>query len=288
MIIVNLTGGLGNQLFQYAFGKHLAMLNNCELKLDISSYENYEWHEYSLSPFNVDNNFISTSQSNYYRGNELNLFQRLYRKLFGSIMILEEDNFRYNSAFINSKAPIYLSGYWQSEKYFKEIESVIRNNFQIVLPPTKKNQDFIEIMQLQNSVSLHVRRGNYVNVSHVNQTHGTSSLEYYNLAVELISSKINNPVFYVFSDDILWAKENINLNFETVFVDINDAKSDYEDMRLMASCKHNITANSTFSWWGAWLNSNNDKIVISPKIWFNDKILNSQTQDLIPPNWIRL
>lgn len=288
MIIVNLTGGLGNQLFQYAFAKYLATKNNCVLKLDVSSYENYEWHNYSLSRLSIDEVFASPVECDKYKGIRLNFFQKIYRKLLGLNYLLVEGNFQFNPDYELKKVPIYLDGYWQSENYFKEIELKIRNDFFIKIPPSKKNQVLIEKMQQENAVSLHIRRGNYVNVSHVNETHGTSSLEYYNEAVKIISTKVVDPIFYIFSDDILWAKNNLNLNFETVFVDINDAKSDYEDLRLMSTCKHNITANSTFSWWGAWLNANNSKIVICPKVWFNDKKLNDQTNYLIPAEWLRI
>jgi hypothetical protein len=288
MIIVNLTGGLGNQLFQYAFGKYLAISNNAILKLDVSSYENYEWHDYSLSPFCIDEIFAAPEECNNYKGFGLNIFQRLYRKIIGVNYLLVEDNFKFNPDYKIKTGPIYLNGYWQSENYFKEIESELRNNFKFKIPPSFENSELIKKMRQENAVSLHIRRGNYVNVNHVNEIHGTSSLEYYNQAVKIISTKVLNPIFYIFSDDISWAKKNLNLDFETIFVDINDAKSDYEDLRLMSTCKHNITANSTFSWWGAWLNTNSNKIVIAPKIWFNDKQLNNQTDYLIPAGWLRI
>jgi hypothetical protein len=288
MIIVNLTGGLGNQLFQYAFGKYLAVENNCELKLDVSSYENYEWHDYSLSPFKINEIFASPEECQSFKGTGLNFFQKIYRKLLRLNYLVAEDTFQFNPNYKLKKAPIYLDGYWQSENYFKEIETIIRKEFIVKKAPSYKNQTLIEKIQHENAVSLHIRRGNYVNVSHVNETHGTSSLEYYKSAVDIISSKEASPIFYIFSDDISWAKNNLNLDFETVFVDINDAKSDYEDLRLMFTCKHNIIANSTFSWWGAWLNTNSKKIVIAPKVWFNDIDLNNQTDYLIPSEWLRI
>ena len=288
MIIVNLTGGLGNQLFQYSFARYLARLNKCELKLDVSSYKSYEWHNYSLSPFNVDEIFATPEECHYFKGTGLTIFQKIHRKIFNLNYLLVEDSFQFNPKYKLWNSPGYVSGYWQSEKYFKEIESELRNQFSILIPASKKNQVIIDQMQRENSVSLHIRRGNYVNVNHVNKIHGTCSLNYYNSAVAIISSKVTNPKFYVFSDDINWAKDNLYLNFETIFVDINDSKTDYEDLRLMSNCKHNIIANSTFSWWGAWLNSSNNKIVVSPNIWFKDEELNSLTSSLIPEEWYRI
>jgi hypothetical protein len=288
MIIVNLTGGLGNQLFQYSFARYLARINNCDLKLDVSSYENYEWHNYSLSPFNIDEIFATPEECDYYKGTGLTIINKIYRKLFKLNYFLVEDSFQFNPKYKLWSSPVYISGYWQSEKYFKELESELRNQFRILIPASKKNQEFIDQMQLENSVSLHIRRGNYVDVSHVNEVHGTCSMNYYKSAVAIIASKVTNPKFYVFSDDIEWAKDNLVLNFETIFVDINDSKTDYEDLRLMSTCKHNITANSTFSWWGAWLNSSKNKIVVSPKIWFKDEDLNTLTSSLIPEEWYRI
>ncbi len=137
-----------------------------------------------------------------------------------------------------------------------------------------------------NAVSLHIRRGDYVKVKETNDFHGVCSIAYYETAIELITNKINDPVFYIFSDDMDWVKKNFNIRQNHVFVDANDAATNYEDMRLMSLCKHNIIANSSFSWWGAWLNPSSSKTVIAPKKWMKDPSI--ETIDLIPGNWIRL
>lgn len=145
-------------------------------------------------------------------------------------------------------------------------------------PITIKIMDYIQSV---NSVSIHFRRGDYIG----NRIHETDKTEYYKEALNIIQSKVENPVYFVFSDDINWIRENFKTSFETHYIDFNDSESNYEDLKLMSSCKHNIIANSSFSWWGAWLNSNPDKIVISPKKWFNDDMLNYE--DVIPQSWIQ-
>ena len=283
-----MSGGLGNQLFQYAMGSMLASNNQCELKLDLSTFETYEWHEYSLAPFKIVAKIAGLKECAVSKGQNLSLFDRIKRKIWNNQSIIIEHNLLFDSSYLNFKGSAYVIGYWQSEKYFSAIENQIRNDFQITLPPSQANQNMLDRIKGSNAVSLHIRRGNYVQIDYVNTVHGTCSIGYYIEAMDLIASKVSNPVVYIFSDDIPWAKENLHLNFEMVFVDINDAQTDYEDLRLMSACRHHILANSTFSWWGAWLNNNSDKMVIAPKIWFADNTLNNQTIDLIPKEWMRI
>ena len=289
MIIINITGGLGNQLFQYAFGRALSIKNKCQLKLDISSYQNYEWHDYSLRPFSIRENFADKSDCELLKGEKFSFVRKIKQNIFNNKKFYySEKDLRFNEKYKNLANPAYISGYWQSEKYFKQVEEIIRNEFKIVIPPSKPNQNLIKKIEKENAISLHVRRGNYANIKHVNKVHGTSPLSYYNDAIKVLIPKIPDPVFYIFSDDIEWAKKNLIINNETVFVDFNNSTTDFEDMRLMSMCKHHIIANSTFSWWGAWLNDSKSKIVIAPKIWFNDVNKNNQTENLIPSNWIRM
>ncbi len=150
-----------------------------------------------------------------------------------------------------------------------------------------KNLEIENLIKSVNSVSLHIRRTDFKNTKS-NTTHGICSLEYYGEAVKFISNKLVDPHFFVFSDDINWAKENLNLPYKLTFISGNSGDKSYIDMQLMSVCKHNIIANSSFSWWGAWLNSNMNKIVIAPRMWFFNKELNIQTNDLIPDEWIRM
>jgi len=288
MVIVNIIGGLGNQMFQYAFGKYLSIENNCELKLDISGFEKYEWHRFSLSSLSISENFSNKEECDFLKGANISLKEKLKRWLSASTSIATEKDLNFNINYRSLKSPIYITGYWQSEKYFQGIENIIKKEFIVSRDPSIENQKMSNKIINENSISLHIRRGNYVNVDYVNQMHGTSTLSYYHEAISLINSKIKNPVYFIFSDDISWAKQNLFISNETVYVDINDENCDFEDLRLMYTCKHNIIANSTFSWWGAWLNPNKEKMVIAPKIWFNNSVINMQTENLIPSEWLRI
>ncbi len=289
MIIVQLTGGLGNQLFQYAMGRSIASRNNTTLKLDINFFKTYEWHDYSIGPFCI--NEVIASEEDFRQINAVNntVINKIKRKVFGSepVMIHERDML-FNPAYLGIKDPAYLFGYWQCEKYFKDNEAILRNEFRIKPAPSPANAALLEKINTTQAVSLHIRRGNFVSVDAVSKTHGTCSMEYYAAAVEKILSVCSNPVFYVFSDDIPWAKENLSIGQPCFFVDINDDKTDYEDLRLMSSCQHHIMANSTFSWWGAWLNNKPGKVVVAPKQWFADEEKNKMTRDLIPGSWLKL
>jgi len=180
----------------------------------------------------------------------------------------------------------YLEGYWGSEKYFKDIENIIRKEFTLKDKPDAINQKMISRIKNCDSVSIHIRRGDYIFDEKTNKYHGVCNLDYYLKAIALVAKKVKKPYFFIFSDDIRWAKQNLHLKFPCVYVNHNIGKKDYEDLRLMSNCCHNIIANSSFSWWGAWLNKNKDKIVIAPKKWFTDKSIN--TKDLIPKQWLKI
>ena len=186
---------------------------------------------------------------------------------------------------IEIQGEAYLDGYWGSEKYFKDIEDIICEEFTVKYAPDKKNQTLINQILNCESVSLHIRRGDYVNDASANKLFGTCSMEYYDSAIKEISRNIENPHFFIFSDDLEWMQKNMKLSFPTTYVNINGADKDYEDLRLMSYCKHFIIPNSTFGWWGAWLSDNKNKIIIAPKRWYNSMI---EPKEFLPKNWIRL
>lgn len=289
MIIVEITGGLGNQMFQYAFGKAMAIANNCQLKLDVSLYKDYEFHDYSLTPFCIEADIASEKEIKSLRYLNGGIWDKIKRRVFKiKPKVLLERNLLFHPEYMDVKPPVYLIGYWQSEKYFQCIESIVRNHFRIKIPASAKNQSLLNNIIQQESVSLHIRRGNFVTIDAISKRHGTCSMEYYKSAIQMISSFCKKPVFYIFSNDISWAKENLVVDHPHVFVDINSEKTDYEDLRLMFSCKYHIIANSTFSWWGAWLCSWQEKKIIAPKQWFFDTKLNEESLNIVPDNWIRI
>lgn len=288
MVIVKLMGGLGNQMFQYAAGRRLTHILSTELKLDISGFENYNLRKYELGSFNILEDFASprevkalTSQKNGFLTGLLRCLLRRPKDLAPSH--IRESHFHFDSEILNLPNNVYLDGYWQSEKYFNDIEDVIRKEFAITVPQTGESQKMAELISSRESVSLHVRRGDYVSDLHTRKVHGTCNLEYYERAIAEIYSKVDKPHLFVFSDDMEWSKANLNISHPVVFVDHNNFSRSYEDLRLMRQCRHHIIANSSFSWWGAWLSTYKNKIVIAPKKWFNT--LEIDTRDLFPMEW---
>lgn len=288
MIIVRLIGGLGNQLFQYALVRRLSLLHDVPLKLDISQFETYKLRRYSLNAFNIIEDYATEGDIVRIKEKGFASFRRLTEKLlpYYKRSYIHERSLHFDPNILKSPKNLYLEGYWQSERYFKDIEDVIRREFTFKFKPDASNERTSEHINSVNAVSLHIRRADYVSDAAINQFHGTCTLAYYQQAVEIIVRKALSPHFFVFSDDILWAKENLILTYPTIFISHNNATKDFEDLRLMIQCKHHIIANSSFSWWGAWLSKNPDKIVIAPQKWFNDESIN--TKDLIPEGWIRI
>lgn len=292
MIITKLIGGLGNQMFQYATGRRAAHINNTLLKLDITGYNNQVGitpRKYMLDIFNIHASIATKEEVSLFNIHSKNRIQRNLHRIilfFLRRYYIRQKTTGFTTEFLTVPDDSYLDGYWGSEKYFKDIEDIIRKEFTFKSKPDDINQKMINQMKNCDSVSIHIRRGDYVNDKKTNQFHGVCDLDYYIRAIALIAKKVNNPKFFVFSDDPQWAKQNLHLKSPCVYVDHNTGKKDYEDMRLMSKCRHNIIANSSFSWWGAWLNSNKNKIVIAPKKWFNDKSIN--TKDLIPNSWIKI
>ena len=197
-----------------------------------------------------------------------------------------EKQFNFDNQILNSPNNILLDGYWQSEKYFADITDILRREFVVRYQQDTQSQKVANQIKSTESISLHVRRTDYVQNTLTNQIHGTCDQDYYDRAVSYIGERVINPHFFIFSDEPEWARSNLKLRFPMTIVDCNDASRNYEDLRLMSMCRHNIIANSSFSWWAAWLNPNSNKIVIAPQKWFNDDTRN--TKDLIPDQWIKL
>lgn len=300
MIIVKLIGGLGNQLFQYALGRQLAEINSTILKLDLSGFEEYKLQRYALQPFEIWQNIATIEEIETFKQKnstrQLRLSSKIGRRLgfqfyptfnfYQNTIVINEKQFSFDPSVLELKGNIYLDGYWQTEKYFVKIKDILLREFSI-----KYKQDSINTelaMQIKNteSVSIHIRRGDYISNPKTNQVHGVCSMDYYQKSVNQIVQQFPNCHFYIFSDDHSWVKDNFKVNLPMTMVDHNDASTNYEDLRLMSLCNHNIIANSSFSWWGACLNKNSEKIVIAPERWFNDPTVD--TSDLIPENWIKI
>jgi hypothetical protein len=293
MIITRLQGGMGNQMFQYALGRSLAIQNNVPLGLDTTflldrtPIPNFTFRDYSLEYFNIEASVAQRDQIPFlYRKYPVGVFMRyidyIRRKLLPTIG-KEKKNYHFDPNILNLGPNVYLEGWWQSYKYFEKYKDVIKKDFNLKNPPASNIQKLADEIAKVNSLCMHIRRGDYVG----NKNHEVVNTEYYKKSLEYIKNNTKIDHIYIFSDDIKWCKENIKFEFPTTFV--GDEYAGYKDeghMYLMNKCHNFIIANSSFSWWGAWLAEYHNKIIVAPKYWLPNK--NIDTQDLVPDNWIRL
>jgi hypothetical protein len=294
MVITKLIGGLGNQLFQYAAGRRLAQVRGTELKLDISGFSNPNYRtkrHYELAPFNVTQAFASEEDIAKLARPNSDLLSRLFHRITRKgepfpESYIKELHFHFDPRILDLPDGVYLDGYWQSERYFADTTELIRKEVSFREPPSGRNAELAREIAECQAVSLHVRRGDYVTNEITHRTHGTCGLDYYDNALSYIAKRVKQPAFFIFSDDPLWVRENIKLNHPVRIVDHNDSGHCCDDLRLMSLCRHHIIANSSFSWWGAWLNPLPNKIVVAPERWFNN--YDADTQDLCPAGWVRL
>jgi hypothetical protein len=286
MIIVKLQGGLGNQMFQYAAGKTLSAKYYVPLFLDHSFLErnrqsdgHFIARKYELNVFNISSNRLSNDVVDQY-------FESGSDK---KIYLYKEQPVSYDRGFKKIKPTVYLDGYWQSHRYFKDITEIIKLDFSF-----KKNElinkysILINEILRGNSVSIHVRRGDYIPSAGTIKLYNMCTVEYYKKAVSILLKHYADAHFFVFSDDIKWAEENLKYDSTPIHFIHKSNDADWLDMYLMSLCKHNIIANSTFSWWAAWLNANSNKIVVAPEKWFNVERAGFNLNNLCPKDWIKI
>lgn len=294
MITVKLQGGLGNQLFQYAAAHALAHQHRTAVAFDMSFFQNTGQttdltpRHFELGAFGLTPNLPPLRDCVAFGLSKMPLkktLQRMMRRVY-PVTRYRESSFRYDPAlFETTSVNTYLVGYFQSELYFRKIEDLLRQKLTFISEP---DQVLAEKIRMTYSVSLHIRRGDYVTRPSTGQFHGLCSMNYYEKAVDYLAKKLDSIHFFVFSDDLDWARENLLLPNPVNFVEGHAGEDSYKDMQLMSLCRHHIIANSSFSWWGAWLNPAPDKIVIAPDRWFADESAQAQTQDMIPATWIRM
>ena len=284
MKIVLICGGLGNQIFQYAFVRRLQLISNEKVKIDTKSF--YEFNkegnetsrQFILSKLNCCFEEASNEeihQLKYKYGLLSVIWRRFSKKFIYSYFI------KYSERYLTLKGDLYFDGFWQSPKYFNDIRHELLKEITPSFNLSNNYYKHLKKIESCNSVSLHVRRGDYLS-KRVKEKYGLCSIDYYRKAVQKITESIENPVFFIFSDDMDWVKENFSLNSKVVFLS-HKGLIDLEELFLMSKCKHNIIANSTFSWWGAWLNQNLKKMIICPDPWFDYEIYD---KSLIPKSWI--
>ena len=275
-VYVKLMGGVGNQLFQYATARAASLRNQSELLFDARWFENPDGNRYyALKYFKIQGRVAQKSE----------LPSKLKLKLGLGTKYIKEKGLGVNKVILDIQSNCYLKGYFQSEKYFKEFSNTIRKELELVHPPNEKNHKLIQKMKKENAVSLHFRRGDYQTSEHKKVYSGVN-LSYYTNALHQIEELVGETTTYVFSDVPRWVTNNLKLEKPYFLVEHNNEEQSHEDLRLMATCKHNIIANSTFSLWGAWLNPNPKKIVFSPENFFNPEM--PANPDIIPEGWKKL
>ncbi len=278
MRLIKITGGLGNQLFIYAF--YVDMKRRYpNTRLDISDMVHYNVHNgYEMNRvFSLPKDEFCIYQP-LKKVMEFTLFKTIIeRKQKGESL----DPF--TKKYLNPN--VYYKGFYQSERFFKESEEEVRRlfSFDMRMASNKSREMAQRIDNDPNAVSIHIRRGDYLQPEHWKNTGSVCQLPYYLNAIEEIRGKIENPNFYIFSDDLEWVRENLGLTNST-FVDWNRGEDSWQDMMLMSRCRHHVICNSTFSWWGAWLNPRKDKIVVVPERWFQ----HIETPYIYPEGWIKV
>jgi hypothetical protein len=285
MIHIQLEGGLGNQLFQYACARNIQIESKMKVALYTGLYKNDKQRKYSLSNYKLNENVIKTEKMLPFFANDIsNPLIRLAKKICPNILFKLLTNInvyiwkseRYRELPIKTKKDIYLNGFWQCEKYFSNIRPILQKEFELK-ETTISNLEILDKIKNEESVCLHIRRGDFINTQHQ-----VCNDAYYYKAISLVKKNTVNPKFYVFSDDIEWVKKNMEFKGEFTYIDDNNA--DYLELFLMSNCKHFIMSNSSFSWWAQYLGFTDDSYIVAPSRWYNKK----STVDIFQAHWVQI
>ena len=297
-VIVALNGGLGNQLFQYAMGRALSLRNQVPLILDLSWFDHIRKQDgsittvrnYALEPFALaaltQSIGLPQPKSPGIAGRIMRRVLRYLPRRHEGRRVYFEKGYTFDKTAFSLKAPIWIEGYWQSHRYFDDVSEVLRYELGAHQKVSAATSAMLQKIANCDAICLHVRRGDYVTNKHAVATHGLCSLDYYAKGIQLVLDGMDDPRCFVFSDDPEWARNNLKLPIPMTIVDINEADAAHQDLWLMSACKRFVIANSSLSWWGAWLSQREGKMVVAPRQWFADT--GRDTKDLIPSEWIRV
>ena len=281
-------------MFQYAAGRRLAVRTGSELVLEDSFYlrprRGVTRREFQLHAFRLSARRTSDTERRQlasYTALPWRVLRR-YCPLPGKLAYCREKTLGVlEHKALQVRDNVFLDGYWQSEKYFEDIADVVRSDFQVCEPMSSADKPIYEKMKSADAVSVHVRRGDYVADPETRAMHGACSLDYYHSAMAMLAAKVPRPIFFIFSDDPEWVRHHLSVPWPHEYVMHNSPRAAHADLRLMSQCKHHIIANSTFSWWSAWLNPSPAKIVIMPKQWFGPSAT-QETHNIAPTEWLRI
>jgi len=293
MIIVRFKGGMGNQMFQYAFGRQLAGQLNTELTFDPTNllYRNnppdFVYRNYDLDVFQPqETSFLAPP------GLLAPVFNLRIRKLSQGIRwlvarnypVVKEQHFHFDPKVLEQpEEGVIYDGWWQSSKYFDGVEEQLRQDFRFSREIIPESSELLTRIESSNAICLNVRRTDFLKVDTLNAT----NKDYFLRGADYLGHKLSEPRFFVFSDDVAWCRENIKLDFPTEFVDHEHKGFKFGNyMQLMMRCKHYLIPNSSYAWWAAWLNTGEGKVVVAPENWFTDPAID--TSDLVPESWVRM
>ena len=292
MIITRLKGGMGNQMFQYAMALNVAKQLNTSVKIDLcalldrSRGDDFVYRNYDLSIFNLEPQFVNSQRlvKSLSKLKSAGITKLLRTQVNKNRIHLKEKHFHYQAEFIEQATDnTIFEGWFQSYRYFEKIEPLIREAFTFKTPVLNSSQKLLAEIKSSNAICLNVRRTDFLKVDNLNTTNKRYFLE----AAKQMALTVENPIFFIFSDDVKWCQENIRLDFPIKVVDHEHKGEKFGNyMQLMIACKHFIIPNSSFAWWAVWLNQYDGKIVIAPKKWFNNEKID--TSDLIPNTWLRV
>jgi Glycosyl transferase family 11 len=287
-VVMRLAGGLGNQLFQYAAGLALAESRRARLLLDLSLYRRDKLRTYALDAFAVEPSFVPRPWASLMGTFDRRLVGRAMKTLMpvvGWHYVLDRGQ-GCDATVFPPGGSLVLEGYWQSENYFAGVADRVRAAFRFRDPPDAANAACLDRIAAGPAVAAHVRRGDYASAPEITATYGLCGPDYYRAAADYLQQTVPNARYFVFSDDPDWAEQHLRWPGPSEVVRHNVGKRDADDLRLMAACDHFVIANSSFSWWGAWLANKPDKVVVAPKRWFAGA--GHAEADRVPPEWVRL
>ena len=293
MIVVKLAGGLGNQIFQYAFGRQLSITNNTTLYLDPSDLQTYSTkrkyrlHRYTISAYLMDKTENRLLDQQTRRGVMKTMLGKMAEHIkLKNLRIIKESSVNFDPEKLQHSRNCLVYGYWQNEKYFINIRDLLLKELCISDSISNHNEVFLKNILSSDAISMHIRRGDYISSKENQSVYYTCDQDYYSNALSIIKEKYLSPHLFIFSDDINWVKSNLEFSIPRTYISGDSEDQDIEELYLMSKCKSHIIANSSFSWWGAWLCSFPQQYVVAPKNWFVDKRMNTEMK--LPEKWRRI
>jgi hypothetical protein len=292
MIIATIQGGLGNQLFCYAAARAAAHRLGCVLRFDLCDYRDNKDREFALERYHIVGRESTDQEFRPYREMMRHTLKNRilnkvgYRRRCGKYRIFKQNGFGYDPDILSIRPHTLLRGAFQCERFFEDVSEIIRSEFIPKEEPDSVNREISHRICDSNSVCIHVRRTDYITDARYANIIRPCSIAYYMQALDRMNDSIEDPTYFVFSDEPDWCRANLDFNRKVYYIDANGPGEPWKDLHLISQCRHHIIANSTFSWWGAWLAQHAEQKVIAPGVWLIAKDLDSS--QVVPPRWMRI